>query len=184
MEREEGKRLLNKENRELYEIFKMSRKLKKKSFLELSEILKCTELEVARVQKYPAFSPCYRLIKMAESLGKNAMFETRLILNSAQTKSNIRRIRERYKKQLEEWSKINVVPIWDLSVAEIAQMQGFGAGFLNLEIELEERHTRTAGVILDFVLKERQPSELDLQEKAGELIEVDFRKHQNEFYEF
>ena len=183
MEKEEGKKLLSKENHDLYQTFEMSRKLKKISFTDLAQALQCTELEAARVQKNPAFSPCYQLIKMAETLGENAMFETRLILNSAQTKSNVHRIQEKYKKQLEEWSKINVVPIRDLSVVEIAQMKGLGAGFLNLEIAIEERHNRPACVVLEFALKERPQSENELMEKEGELIEVDFNKDENEFYE-
>ncbi|MBK8202404.1 MAG: hypothetical protein IPK68_08880 [Bdellovibrionales bacterium] len=183
MEKEEGKKLLSKENHDLYQTFEMSRKLKKISFADLAQALECTELEAARVQRNPAFSPCYRLIKMAETLGENAIFETRLILNSVQTKSNIHRIHEKYKKQLEEWSKINVVPIRDLSAAEIIQMQGMGAGFLNFELEIEERHKRPACVILDFVLKERLRSEDEPLEKEGELIEVDFKRDENEFYE-
>ncbi len=172
----EGKKLLSWENQCLYETFKISKRIKKVSFQDLAEALGCTELEAARVQKYPVFSPCYRLIKLAETLGKNAIFETQLVLSQAQSKANIRRIKEKYQKLFEEWAKTNIVPIRDFSIDEISKMEGLTAAAFDFGLELEaalvRKRTKKDCVILEY--KPRERSTNLTSERAGEVIEVKF----------
>jgi hypothetical protein len=181
----EGKKLFSLENNCLYETFRTYQKIKGVSFAEIAKALECTELEAARVQKYPVYSPCFRLIKLAEFLGKNAVFETRAVLNQTQTKANIRRIEEKYRKQLAEWKNTNVVPIRDLSLDEISRMRGLGAGFFELELEIEERrkHRKETCAVLQFVPRERT-SATDRTDIDGQLIELKFREELNHEFNF